>query len=121
MDFCWVTLHVNDMEASLHFYHDLLDLPVASRFTSGEFIEIAMLGSDNLPKVELLSNKYDKGEKHGDGISIGFQVASLDEAVTHLKNNAVLVTKGPFAPTPKMRFCYVNDPDGFEVQLVENS
>ncbi|NLK62709.1 MAG: VOC family protein, partial [Fusobacteria bacterium] len=29
------------------------------------------------------------------------------------------VIKGPFSPNPNIKFLYINDPDGYEVQLVE--
>ena len=121
MEFCWITLRVNDMEKSLHFYRDLLDLPISRRFISHEVVEIVMLGSEDCAKIELICNRNEKIEKHTESISIGFEVASLADAMAQMKNNGIQITKGPFSPNPKISICYVNDPDGFEVQLVENN
>lgn len=57
MEFCWITLNVNDLEESLKFYHELLGLNVFSRFKAGEDTEIAMLGEEDKPKIELIDNK----------------------------------------------------------------
>jgi len=121
MEFCWITLSVNNMEESLHFYRDLLDLPISRRFTSHEVVEIVMLGSEDSVKIELICNSNEKKEKKTEGFSIGFEVASLADAMSQMKNNGIQITKGPFSPNPKINFCYVNDPDGYDVQLVENS
>jgi len=120
MEFCWITLQVNDMESSLHFYRDLLEIPISRRF-SHDAVEIVMLGSEDMPQIELICNKNETRKKSSEGISIGFEVISLDEAMNHMKNNNIQIEKGPFAPNPHIRFCYINDPDGFEVQLVENT
>ena len=119
MRFCWVTLHVNNMEESLHFYHGLLGLPVDSRRGGGD-LEIAMLGDPGMPKVELLCEKGEKITDRQTGISVGFEVESLDQAVEFLKQQGIPVVSGPFSPNPHIRFLFVRDPNGIEVQLVEN-
>ncbi len=120
MDFCWVTLHVDDFEESLRFYHELLGLKVLSRFSPGEGVEIAMLGEEDKPKIELLSNRGGGTKNKGAGVSIGFKVDSLDKAAEYVKQKQIPITKGPFSPSPKTRFFFIEDPDGFEVQLTEN-
>lgn len=119
MNFCWVTLHVNNLEESLKFYHDLLGLKISSRYSSGGEAEIAMLGETDYPKVELLCNKHIKVDQPGQGVSIGFTVDSLDETMAFMKENQIRITLGPIAPSPNVRFFFVNDPDGYEVQFVE--
>jgi lactoylglutathione lyase len=44
MKFCWSTLKVKDMEASLHFYRDVLGLKLERRFQAEGGTEIAFLG-----------------------------------------------------------------------------
>lgn len=120
MEFCWVTLNVDNMEQSLAFYHDLLGLNICSRFSAGEVVEIAMLGEPDKPKIELMCNKRNKTTNRGTGISIGFEVDSLEQAMAYVQSNQIPVTKGPFSPSPMTRFFFVNDPNGIEIQLVEN-
>ena len=118
MDFCWVTLRVINLEDSVKFYHEIMGIPISSRF-KGNGTEIVMLGDADKPKIELLCDGDKKTDNPGAGISIGILVDSLDRMMEYLKDKQIPVTKGPFAPNPHVRFFFVNDPDGFEVQLVE--
>jgi len=119
MELCWVTLHVENLETSLHFYQTILGLPLSRRFVSGGIVEIAMLGKAGVPMVELICSSNDPVEKSAPGITLGFEVESLDAAMEHMKNNHVPILRGPMSPNPTLRFCYVKDPDGYDVQLVE--
>lgn len=118
MSMNWITLRVRDLEASLYFYHSILGLPVERRFES-RGRQIVMLGTAGQPKIELIQGN-DPALKQECGVSIGFEVASLDEAIEHLKNQGIPVARGPVTPNPSLRFFYVLDPDGFEVQLAEH-
>ncbi len=118
MNFCWVTLSVKDLETSLSFYEGLLGLSVSSKIKNGDFA-MAMLGEENQPKIELIQGTDMHGDRIGSGISVGVMVESLDEVVKFLNEHHVVVTRGPFAPNPHIRFVFVSDPDGYDVQLVE--
>lgn len=115
----WITLRVRDLEASLDFYNRILGLPMDRRFESrGK--QIVMLGTAEQPKIELIQGS-DPALKAECGVSVGFEVESLDNAIAHLKSQGIPVARGPIAPNPHLRFFYILDPDGFEVQLAEHS
>lgn len=115
----WITLRVRDLEASLHFYNNILGLPIERRFESrGK--QIVMLGTEGQPKIELIQSA-DQVLKPACGVSVGFEVASLDEAIEHLNKHGIPVARGPITPNIRLRFFYVLDPDGFEVQIAEHS
>lgn len=115
----WITLRVRDLEASLDFYNRILGLPMDRRFESrGK--QIVMLGTAEQPKIELIQGS-DPALKPECGVSVGFEVESLDNAIAHLKRHGIPVARGPIAPNPHLRFFYILDPDGFEVQLAEHS
>lgn len=118
MRFCWCTLTVKDMESSVRFYRDIIGLPLDRRFPAGPGVEIAFLGAGET-KVELICGP-DRPDPRGDGVSLGFEVSSLDEAISDLKNKGLQVDSGPFQPNPNIKFFYVKDPDGYKVQFVEN-
>ncbi len=120
MEFCWITIQVNDLEESLKFYHGLLGLKIASRFKAGENIEIAMLGEENKPKIELIDDKNSNNRINTEGISIGFQVDSLDQTMEYLKDKGITIKRGPFSPNPSISFFFISDPNGIDIQLVEN-
>lgn len=118
MKFCWVTVHVRDMKASLAFYCDLLGLPLQRRINPNPGVDIAFLGSGET-EVELYLDREGGKGGFGEGISLGFEVESLEEAVAKLGRAGVSVHSGPFQPGPDLRFLFVQDPDGLLVQLVQ--
>lgn len=115
----WITLRVQDLEASLHFYNQVLGLPIERRFESrGK--QIAMLSLDGQAKLELIQGS-EQVVKPECGISLGFEVESLDEAMIYLETQGIPIARGPITPNPHLSFFYILDPDGFEVQLAEHS
>lgn len=118
MNFLWVTLQVRDMEESLRFYQDVIGLAIDRRFTAGP-TEIAFLGKGET-KVELIQDGSEKWKGQKTGISIGFQVPSLDETIAMIKEKGLTIQSGPFQPNPHVRFFYILDPNGVTVQFVED-
>ena len=121
MNFCWITLNVSNMEESLNFYHEIIGLKISERFNVGEDIEIAMLGETDGSKVELIYNKKQNVLARSEGLSIGFQVKSLDEAMELLKNKNIPIKRGPISPLPSSRFFFIADPNGIEIQIVQHN
>lgn len=115
----WITLRVRDLEVSLNFYHGILGLPIERRFESNGK-QIVMLGTKEQPKIELIQGNG-PALKPECGVSVGFEVESLDAAIEYLNKQGIPVARGPIAPNPHLRFFYILDPDGFEVQLAEHS
>ncbi|MNI65552.1 Glyoxalase-like domain protein [compost metagenome] len=115
----WITLRVRDLEASLHFYHGILGLPVERRFES-RGRQIVMLGAEGQPKIELIQGS-DPALKPECGVSVGFEAESLEAAIAELNSHGIPLARGPISPNPSLRFFYVLDPDGFEVQIAEHS
>lgn len=120
MNFCWVTLPVGNFEEALSFYNGVLGLPIISRH-SGNGIEMAMLGDENQPKIELLQNTANEKKVFYSDISIGLAVDSLENTMEYLKSRNIPILRGPIAPNPHTRFIFIKDPQGYEVQLVEMS
>ena len=119
MKFCWITLHVKDIKESLKFYHELLGVEISERFSTGDS-EIVMLGESDKPKIELICDKSEGVEIKSRGISIGFEVDSLDDAMNYVKSNNIPIEKGPISPSPNISFFFIKDPNGIEIQLVEH-
>lgn len=117
MKFMWTTFFVKDLEKSMYFYTELLGLPVNGKF-GGEGHQIVMLGEEKEPKVELIYNSGTEISGVGVGVSVGLAFANLDQLVERLKAEGLEVT-GPISPGPQMRFFFVKDPDGYEIQLLE--
>lgn len=118
MNFCWVTLPVKNFARSLEFYHGLLGLPIQSRIKT-ENMEMAMLGEEDQAKIELLCLDDNKAKSFSSDITVGLAVKSLDQALEFLQKNKIPLVRGPISPNPKIQFVFIQDPDGYEVQLVE--
>ena len=119
MKFCWSTMMVKNLEESLKFYIEIVGLNVVKRFNAGPGVEIAFLG-DGETKVELICNQDSKEVSFGKDISLGFEVNSLDEMMTVVKEKGIDIHSGPFQPNPHTKFFYILDPNGLKIQFVEN-
>ncbi len=119
MKFNWVTFKVSDLDKSLYFYKDLLNLEIAARFGTEEH-QIVMLGKKDEAKIELICEPNTKIENPGKGVTVGLEADNLDSLVESLKERGLKVS-GPISPNPHIRFFFVKDPDGYNIQLVEQN
>ncbi|ABR47721.1 Glyoxalase/bleomycin resistance protein/dioxygenase [Alkaliphilus metalliredigens QYMF] len=119
MKFCWCTITVSNMEDSLQFYQDIVGLSLNNRFDAGPGMEISFLG-DGETQIELICNKEHQVTNHSEDISLGFEVESVDEKITFIKEKGLEVESGPYQPNPHVKFFHVKDPNGVKIQFVEN-
>ena len=118
MKFLWTTIMVDNMEESVHFYRDLLGLPIQRRHPGGPGMELCFLGEGDT-KVELIYDANRKAENQFQGISMGFEVASLEDQIRFLADHGVAVESGPFSPSPSISYFFVKDPNGLKIQFAE--
>ena len=119
MKFCWCTISVNNMDESLSFYRDIVGLKLDRRFNADPETEIAFLGEGET-KVELICGPNQEATGNKQGISIGFEVESVNEMIGFLNKKGIEVKNEPVQPNPHVRFFFVKDPNGLSVQFVEN-
>lgn len=112
-----ITMYVRDLENALSFYRDLLGLGMLRRI-SAENMKIAFLGEAGQPSIELIEGGGEVPVKSG--FSLGFRVKSLNEATRMMENAGYPLLRGPFSPNDAVRFSFFSDPDGIEIQLLEN-
>lgn len=118
MKYLWTTIKVKDMKESLHFYEDLLGLKIKSEKHITEGFDLAFLDLGE-SDIELLCN--DKMDcTIGNGVTIGFEVESIDEIRKRLEKEGFKVGEEQ-SPEEGMKFVMVKDPNGLGVQLVEYS
>ena len=119
MKFCWTTIHVKSLKESLRFYQEVIGLKIVHQFESAPGMKIAMLGEEGQALIELIQKEgISQTSNH---LSIGFMVPSIEEAMKHMEKNQVPIKSGPISPNPKTTFFFVEDPDGLEVQIVQQS
>lgn len=118
MKFLWATINVKNMDESIDFYSDLLELKLMKRFPAGPGIEIAFMGSGATDEtlVELLADNSAVG--HGESVSFGFAVNSVPAMLDTVKSRNIAVCAGP-VETPGSVFFTIKDPNGLNIQFFQ--
>jgi lactoylglutathione lyase len=119
MSFCWTTIQVKDMNESLEFYEDVVGLKINQRIEISPDMEIAFLGEGET-QIELAYNKKNSDMKFDANISLGFKVDSVDKKIEFVKEKGLEVHSGPFKPNPSTIFFFILDPNGLQIQFVED-
>lgn len=117
--FIWAGVKVEDLEASIAFYRDVLGLPLLGK---GE--DWAHLDAGNGALLELFrGGKASREPKQADrqSLILGLRVEDLDHAITELKERGVqfIGEAGEFAGS---RWIHFSDPEGnrLEIKAVES-
>jgi lactoylglutathione lyase len=108
-----VILLVSNMEKSIKFYSDTLELPVKSR--SKDWTEF--FNNDTVLALHPAPEKK-KMLKTGSGTLVGFEVTDLDSTVNKLKEKRVKFFKRP-KEEPFGKHAIVQDPDGHLISIAE--
>jgi lactoylglutathione lyase len=119
MKFLWTTLTVSDFDRSLKFYKEVVGLPLKNRMDPPG-MHIAFLGEGET-SVELISDSKSPSANLRCPIGLGFKVESLASTLADFQAKGIKIDAGPFQPNPHVQFFYVRDPDGMNVQFVEES
>lgn len=114
-------MRVNDMEETIMFYVDVLGLEIVERKRSPRGSELAFLRVPNSDELIELCSFPDSGtvEVQEDLIHLAFEVDNLDEAIAGLRHKGVKITDGPTATSSGSRFCFIDAPDRYEIELIE--
>lgn len=115
MKFAVVTLYVKDMEKSLTFYNTLLEMSIIRKQPIGEEKELVFLGNGGEVQLELIPSDEDVTYS---GFSIGFETENLLLAKKCLEDNGYPI-KSEMAPNPFTTLCFLQGPNGEEVELIE--
>lgn len=108
---------VKDVNASFHFYHDVLNIPI-----------VRLVGPESNPQIvflqglELTQMKQENGNASFD--HIGLEVSNIEEVYERLSKNGIVFDapiKDVILEVEKkaVKIAYFSDPDGNKVELVE--
>ncbi|HLB01593.1 MAG TPA: VOC family protein [Nitrospiria bacterium] len=114
-------MRVNDMEETLRFYRDILGLEVAERKRSPRGSDLAFLKIPNSEElIELCSFPASgKVQVPEDLVHLAFEVDNLDKTMAYLKEKGIPITDGPTTTSSGSRFCFIDAPDRYEIELIE--
>ncbi|MDZ5457461.1 VOC family protein [Azohydromonas lata] len=117
-------IRVRDLDASLNFYRQVLNLTPAHRLDFPDFSLVYLRNPENDFEIELTWNKgREEPYTHGDGY--GHVAVAVDSVA---QKHAELVEAG-FAPLAikefkvgeelLARFFFIQDPDGYKIEVLE--
>jgi lactoylglutathione lyase len=116
-------IRVSDMDKTLKFYSEVLGLKILESKTSPRGSKLVFLkapGTDS--EIELCSfpdsGKIDVPE---DLVHMAFQVENLEETIQRLEKSGVPITEGPIENSNGTKFVFTEDPDKYEIELIEYS
>lgn len=121
MNYGFVTVKVKNMEESLKFYVEFLGLSVVKKFPAGPGVSIAFLSDEKGNKIELIENTHEKIDRNGLSlISIGFVVDNLDKIIELVDKKGIKIVRGPVNTPSGAKLFYIEDPNGAEIEFIEN-
>lgn len=115
---------ITDIDRSVSFYEKLGFEEKARRPIRDEATNVFMGLPDDGARLELTYNHgreepYDLGTGYG---HIALSVDNLDGVLTSLANEGIEPEKAPYTVRDGgSRLCFVRDPDGYRIELLERS
>lgn len=126
MRYLHTMFRVTDLDRSLRFYGDGLGFQVVSRkeHAEGKFTLVFLRAGDDAedgPRLELTHNwetdRYERGDAFG---HVAYHVDSIAGVQARLKKHGYDLSWGPGkTPDGRRNMAFVDDPDGYEIELLE--
>lgn len=116
----YVILYVADHQRTLHFYRDLLGLPVrAEHGTYVEFDTGSTILSFNTKEsvTELIGLQMPESPLHSQTFELGLVVPDVAACIEKLRSAGVPVIKEPTVKPWGQTVAYVTDPDGHYIEI----
>ena len=123
MDVLHSAIWVSDMDQTLEFYCDALDLEKTREFESGDGARNVYVAGESDTEIQF-KHHPDHGvpEQRGDGYDhVAIAVDDTDAEVERLvEETGCTVRRGPLTSEgANARVCFIEDPDGYGIELVE--
>ena len=113
---------VSDMDKSIYFYRDILGMKVVEQKTSPRGSKLVFLKFPDMDCELELCSFPDSGNVHvpEDLVHLAFEVDDLERCIERLKVAGVLITEGPIESSNGTRFIFTEDPDKYEIELMQS-
>jgi len=112
---------VSDMDKSIYFYRDILGMKVVEQKTSPRGSKLVFLKFPDMDCELELCSFPDSGNVHvpEDLVHLAFEVDDLERCIERFKVAGVLITEGPIESSNGTRFIFTEDPDKYEIELMQ--
>ena len=123
MKFLHTMVRVKDIEKSLAFYTDVLNMKIDHKKRLEDCWLYFLTDEENTCQIELTYNDEtpEGGYELGNGFGhFAFSVDSLDEFTDKINKLGYSYLYPPFDLNGKgSKIAFINDPDGYEIELIE--
>ena len=112
---------VSDMDKSISFYRDILGMKVVEQKTSLRGSKLVFLKFPDMDCELELCSFPDSGNVHvpEDLVHLAFEVDDLERCIERFKVAGILITEGPIESSNGTRFIFTEDPDKYEIELMQ--
>ena len=112
---------VSDMDKSVYFYRDILGMKVVEQKTSPRGSKLVFLKFPDMDCELELCSFPNSGNVHvpEDLVHLAFEVDDLERCIERLEVAGALITEGPIESSNGTRFIFTEDPDKYEIELMQ--
>ena len=116
-------LRVNDLDRTVAFYTNVLGLRVVRKHTSPRGSQLVFLAVPNSTEEIEICYFPQSGTVvvPADLVHLAFEVEDLESFGRHCSALGYPFTEGPTQTSSGSLFAFLNDPDGYEIELIQRS
>lgn len=122
MKFVHVMIRVKDIDASMRFYTELLDMNRTGEVVLDDCTLYYLSDEDGQTQIELTYNKEtpENGYKNGNAFGhLAFETNSMEEFSKRMQSMGYKYLYEPyFMPEVNMHIAFLKDPDGNEIEIM---
>lgn len=116
-------MRVNDLERTVKFYEQALELKVARRSVSPRGAQIVFLATPNSEEeIEICQLPNSPSvQVQPDLVHLAFEVDDLKAFTANLEKKGFKLSDGPTPTSSGSTIAFIDAPEGYEVELIERA